>query len=91
MNDTITHAYYHLAILDTNRLPLLVSCVTLEPPYKVPPGKQFNVSFVYMQVDSNLTHIYFPHHIQVGIDLRLKGVNDVYVFVSNKNEESDAF
>ena len=44
-----------------------------------------------MQVDSNLTHIYFPHHIQVGIDLRLKGVNDVYVFVSNKNEESEAF
>ena len=44
-----------------------------------------------MQVDSNLTHIYFPHNIQAGIDLRLKGVNDVYVFVSNKNEESEAF
>ena len=46
LNETITYAYYHLAILDLNRLPLLVSCVTLEPPYKVPPGKQYAVSSI---------------------------------------------
>ena len=91
LNDTIPYAYYHFAVLDTDELPLLVSCVTLEPPHKVPPGKQFAVSSIRQYSISSHLHIYLPHLFQPGINLRLKEVSYVYVFVSNKNEESAYF
>lgn len=88
----LINAYYHKAAFEDHGRSQLVSCVTFQSPYRVPPGVEYAVS----RTSINKTNIAFKscllNYFQPGLELPLSKeanfplIGAVYVFVYNKNQ-----